>query len=65
MFKFEDDSSLKVIIGQGGVMNITLQARHLGTEIKTTSATIKLKSDEVVELINWIGEELVKEFPNV
>jgi len=62
VFKFEDGSSLRVIIENGGAVNITLQANHLGTEFKTTSASIKLGRDNVMKLMSWIGEELVKEF---
>ena len=62
IFKFKDESSLRVIIEDGGLMTVVLQAKHLGSETKTTSASVKLVQDEVIELVNWIGEELVEEF---
>lgn len=61
-FEFADGSSIRVQIGKGGAMAITLQAKHLGAETKITSATIDLDPDKTIELMNWIGEELVKEF---
>lgn len=63
-FKFEDGSFLRVMIEEGGVMTVTLQAKHLDSSVKTTSASIKLKPDEAVELVNWIGQELTDEFSN-
>lgn len=62
--EFEDGSLLRAEIKEGGKMTLTLQARHLGKEIKITSATVELTSDETHDLINWIGDELVKEFSN-
>jgi hypothetical protein len=62
LFKFEDESSLRIIIEDGGAMTIVLQARHLGNRTKITSSSIKLVSEEVVELVNWIGEKLMEEF---
>jgi hypothetical protein len=62
ILKFEDESSLRVIIEDGGAMTVVLQARHLGSETKTTSASVKLVPEEVIELVNWIGEELMEEF---
>jgi len=61
VFKFDDESSLRVIIEDGYVMTFVLQARHIGEEVRTTSASVKLNSEEVIELVNWIGEELTEE----
>jgi len=61
IFKFDDDSSLRIVIEDGYIMTFVLQARHIGDEVKTTSASVKLNSEEVIELVNWIGEELAGE----
>lgn len=62
LLKFEDGSSLKAEILAGGRIVLSLQARHLGEEIKYTSTNVELTSEETIDLINWIGDELVKEF---
>lgn len=64
VIKFTDNSSMRVEILEGGKMSLTLQARHLGEEIKFTSASVELNSEETIDFINWIGDELVKEFSN-
>jgi len=64
VLKFEDGSMLKVILLNGGKITLILQARHLGEEIKYTSTSVELTSDETIDLVNWIGDELVKEFSN-
>jgi len=64
ILKFEDESFLRVTIEENGATTITLQAKHLGSNIKTTSATINLKPDEVIELVAWMGQELTDECSN-
>ena len=61
VLKFEDGSMLKVEILEGKI-TLILQARHLGPETKFTSTSVELTSEETIELVNWIGDELVKEF---
>lgn len=62
VLKFEDGSMLKTQILEGGKITLVLQARHLGEEVKFTSASVELTSEETIDLVNWIGDELVKEF---
>jgi len=62
VINFEDGSLIKAEVLEGGKMAITLQARHLGEEIKYTATSVELTSEETIDLINWIGDELVKEF---
>lgn len=58
--EFGDGSQLSVAI-QDAKITFTLQARHLGKEIKFTSASVELTPEETLDLVNWIGDELVKE----
>lgn len=62
VLKFEDGSMIRAEVLDGGKIALVLQARHLGEEVKFTSASVELTSDETIDLINWIGDELVKEF---
>ena len=64
ILKFEDGSLLKAEILEGGKIALTLQARHLGEEIKFTATSVELTSEETIDLVNWIGDELIKEFSN-
>jgi len=61
--KFEDGSIARFMINEEGALSFYIQARHLGKEIKTTSTTVALTSEETTNLLTWIGNELVKE-PN-
>lgn len=63
ILKFDDGSLLKTELSNGE-LTLILQARHLGREIKYTSASIKLTQEETIELTNWLGDELLKEFSN-
>jgi hypothetical protein len=60
--EFEDGSWLEVVIGDNK-MTITLQAKHMG-ENKVTSTNVVLSPEQTIDLVNWIGDELVKEFSN-
>lgn len=62
VLNFSDGSMLKAQILEGGKIALVLQARHLGAEVKFTSASVELTSEETIDLVNWIGDELVKEF---
>jgi len=62
--KFEDGSLARFIIKGDGSLSFYIQARHLGKEIKTTSTTVTLTPDETVDLLSWVGNELVKESGN-
>jgi hypothetical protein len=64
VLEFDDGSMLRVQISDGGKIALVLQARHLGTEVKYTAASVELTSEETIDLVNWIGDELVKEFSN-
>jgi len=59
IFEFEDNSKLKVEILEDGSMSVLLQARHLGKDFKFTSASVILSQDNAVDLVNWLGENLV------
>ena len=60
-FNFNDNSKIKFEFSEDRDLTITLQARHLGKEIKITSAQATLDSDNVTELVNWIGDVLLGE----
>lgn len=60
-FSFDDNSKIRFEFSEEGNLTITLQARHLGKEIKITSAQATLDSDSVTELVNWIGDVLLGE----
>lgn len=64
VINFEDGSMLKVELLEGGSIYVILQAKHLGSEIKYTAASVKLAPDKAVDLVNWLGDELVKELSN-
>jgi hypothetical protein len=64
IIKFDDGSLLRAEVLEGGKMLIVLQARHLGEEVKFTATSVELTPDETLDFINWIGDELVKEFSN-
>ena len=38
---------------------MTLQAQHLGEERKITAASVILSPDNVAELVNWLGDQLL------
>lgn len=63
ILEFDDGSLLKAEL-DNGKLTLMLQARHLGKEIKFTSASIQLTSEETIEFTNWLGDELLKEFSN-
>lgn len=58
-FEFADNSKITFEY-KGDMLYITLQARHLGKEIKFTSATAYLDAQEVEELANWLDMLLGK-----
>jgi hypothetical protein len=59
--RFDDGSIVKLIINNGSLY-LTIQGRHMKEDKpKFTSATVTLNSEETVDLINWVGKELLKE----
>ena len=58
-FKFEDDSSLDLSFDDEGKLEMTLQAQHMGEERKITAASVILSPDNVAELVNWLGNQLL------
>jgi len=58
-FKFEDNSLVRFELLEDGSLAVSLQARHLGKDVKFTSSSALLTPDEVIELVNWLGDTLV------
>jgi hypothetical protein len=62
--EFGDGSVVKLIVNDG-TLCLTIQGRHMEEDKpKFTSATVTLDSEETIDLINWIGNELLKEKQN-
>jgi len=63
-FRFEDNSLVRFEIMDDGSLAVSMQARHLGKDIKFTSSSVVLTPDETVEFVNWLGDVLIgKEDP--
>ena len=59
-FEFEDGSKLSLEFMDQNLA-ITLQARHPGKELKITSASVLLSEENVVSLVNLLGNKLLGE----
>jgi hypothetical protein len=59
-FRFEDNSLVRFELLDNGSLAVSMQARHLGKDVKFTSSSTILMPEEVVELINWLGDALIK-----
>jgi hypothetical protein len=42
-----------------GSLAVSMQARHLGKDIKFTSSSVMLTPEETVEFVNWLGDVLI------
>ena len=63
-FRFEDNSLVRFEIMDDGSLAVSMQARHLGKDIKFTSSSVMLTPEETVEFVNWLGDVLIgKEDP--
>jgi len=63
-FRFDDNSLVRFEIMDDGSLAVSMQARHLGKDIKFTSSSVVLTPDETVEFVNWLGDMLIgKEDP--
>ena len=58
-FRFEDNSLVRFELMDDGSLAVSMQARHLGKDIKFTSSSTVLTPEEVIELVNWLGDVLV------
>lgn len=58
-FRFEDNSLVRFELLDDGSLAVSMQARHLGKDIKFTSSSTVLTPEEVIELVNWLGDVLV------
>lgn len=65
-FRFEDNSLVRFELLDDGSLAVSMQARHLGKDIKFTSSSAVLTPAEVIEFVNWLGDGLVSkmEEPN-
>jgi len=59
-FHFEDNSMVKFQLLEGGLA-ISMQARHLGKDIKFTSSSIVLTREETIEVLNWLMSKMSEE----
>lgn len=58
-FKFGDNSSVSFELMDDNCLAITMQARHLGQDVKYTSSSVLLTEQEVVDFTDWLGELLI------
>ncbi len=58
-FRFEDNSLVRFEIMDDGSLAVSMQARHLGKDIKFTSSSVMLTPEETVEFVNWLGDVLI------
>lgn len=58
LVEFEDGSYLELTTTDEKEVQLVLQARHLGKELKVTSMCVKLKKEEIASVYEWLTEAL-------
>lgn len=58
-FRFDDNSLVRFELMEDESLAVSMQARHLGKDVKFTSSSVVLTPEEVVELVNWLADQLI------
>jgi len=49
-----EDGSVAIFTMEEGRLELFVQARHLGKEIKTTSTTVRFTEEETKSILEWL-----------